>query len=58
MSVLDHSSHEAAPVERGAFDSSRRSLTAVKVALLALAGVAGTALAIALDPIVNIFAGG
>jgi len=58
MSVLDHSPHEAAPRERGAFDSGQHSLTAVKLALLVLAGIAGTAFAIALDPIVNIFAGG
>ena len=58
MSVLDHSPHEAAPAERGAFDSARKGISVVKVALLVLAGVIGTTLAIALDPIVNIFAGG
>jgi hypothetical protein len=63
MSVLDHSSRNAAPSERGAFDSSRFDashwqFSLVKTALLILAGIAGTAMAIALDPILNIFAEG
>ena len=58
MSVLDHILPKAAPAERGDFDSGHKALSAVKVGLLVLAGVIGTACAIALDPIVNIFAGG
>ena len=58
MSVLDHFSRDAAPSERGAFDSGRMRLGLLKTALLVLAGILGTAFAIALDPIVNIFADG
>ncbi len=63
MSVLDHSSRNAAPSERGAFDSgglesSRWEFSLLKTALLILAGVLGTAMAIALDPILNINAEG
>ena len=57
MSVTNHISHKAAPAERGDFDSGRRTVRVVRAAMLVLAGVIGTALAIALDPIVNIFAG-
>ena len=58
MSVLDHSSRDAAPFQRGAFDSGRWPSSLVKSALLKFAAILGTALAIALDPIVNIFAEG
>jgi hypothetical protein len=58
MSVLDHSSRDAAPSERGTFDSGRWQFGLLKIVLLVLAGVLGTAFAIALDPIVNIFAEG
>ena len=58
MSVLDHSPHEAAPAERGVFDSPRRKVRIGRIALYVLTGAIGTAVAIALDPIVNIFAGG
>ena len=58
MSVLDHSPHDAAPSQRGAFDSGRWQFGLLKTALLVLAGIVGTALAIALDPILNIFAEG
>ena len=58
MSVLDHFSRDAAPSERGAFDSSHMKLGFLKTALLVLVAVLGTAFAIALDPIVNIFADG
>ena len=62
MSVLDHFLSKAAPAERGDFDSApragRRTASIVRGAMYVLAGVIGTALAIALDPIANIFAGG
>ena len=58
MSVLDHSSRDAAPSERGAFDSGSWHYSLLKTALLVLAGALGTAFPIALDPIVNIFAQG
>ncbi|HPF24258.1 MAG TPA: hypothetical protein PK417_12305 [Hyphomonas sp.] len=61
MSVLDHFLTKAAPAERGDFDSASRAAGRttgiVRMAMYVLAGVIGTALAIALDPVVNLFAG-
>lgn len=58
MSVLDHFSSKAAPRERGAFDSGLKAIPLVRIGLFTLAGAIGTALAIALDPVLNLFSGG